>query len=133
MAKHPIIGYLVWLVLFGAVFAWEGLAVCTDRGGLLPAGSRGRMGRGPRRPAGGSVPAGLRSCQLPSARFLRASFRARKLTSALADSTMMCGPGPYPAHGKVPGAETCRKACGLSGKRSKVRCACGVSEPGDVV
>jgi ABC-type molybdate transport system permease subunit len=27
MARHPLIGYLVWVVLFGAVFAWEGLAL----------------------------------------------------------------------------------------------------------
>jgi hypothetical protein len=27
MARHPLIGYLVWLVLFGALFAWEGLAL----------------------------------------------------------------------------------------------------------
>jgi hypothetical protein len=26
MARHPLIGYLVWPVLFGALFAWEGLA-----------------------------------------------------------------------------------------------------------
>jgi hypothetical protein len=27
MARHPLIGYLVWAVLFGAFFAWEGLAL----------------------------------------------------------------------------------------------------------
>ncbi|GAA3379014.1 hypothetical protein GCM10020367_60860 [Streptomyces sannanensis] len=27
MAEHPVIGYLVWAVLFGAVFAWEGIAL----------------------------------------------------------------------------------------------------------
>jgi hypothetical protein len=27
VAQHPVIGYLVWLVLFGALFAWEGLAL----------------------------------------------------------------------------------------------------------
>ncbi len=32
MAKHPLIGYLIWLVLFGAVFAWEGLALARVTG-----------------------------------------------------------------------------------------------------
>jgi hypothetical protein len=32
MAGHPLIGYLVWLVLFGAVFAWEGLALARVTG-----------------------------------------------------------------------------------------------------
>src|SRR5580704_3912076 len=27
MANHPVLGYLVWAVLIGAVFAWEGLAL----------------------------------------------------------------------------------------------------------
>jgi hypothetical protein len=27
VAQHPVIGYLVWAVLFGALFAWEGLAL----------------------------------------------------------------------------------------------------------
>ena len=27
MAQHPVLGYLVWAVLFGALFAWEGLAL----------------------------------------------------------------------------------------------------------
>ena len=27
MIEHPVIGYLVWAVLFGALFAWEGLAL----------------------------------------------------------------------------------------------------------
>lgn len=27
VAQHPLIGYLVWAVLFGATFAWEGLAL----------------------------------------------------------------------------------------------------------
>ena len=27
MAQHPVIGYFVWAVLFGALFAWEGLAL----------------------------------------------------------------------------------------------------------
>ena len=27
LARHPLIGYLAWAVLFGAVFAWEGLAL----------------------------------------------------------------------------------------------------------
>ncbi|MEV0691711.1 DUF6186 family protein [Streptomyces sp. NPDC050388] len=31
VAEHPVIGYLVWAVLFGALFAWEGV-------GLLRAG-----------------------------------------------------------------------------------------------
>ena len=26
MADHPVLGYVVWAVLFGALFAWEGLA-----------------------------------------------------------------------------------------------------------
>ncbi|WP_354641467.1 DUF6186 family protein [Kitasatospora camelliae] len=33
MAEHPVVGYLVWAVLFGAIFAWEGLALALpDRG-----------------------------------------------------------------------------------------------------
>jgi hypothetical protein len=32
MARHPLIGYPVWLVLFGAVFAWEGLALARVTG-----------------------------------------------------------------------------------------------------
>ncbi len=27
VAKHPSIGYLVWAVLFGALFAWEGIGL----------------------------------------------------------------------------------------------------------
>jgi Family of unknown function (DUF6186) len=27
MPRYPLIGYLAWAVLFGAVFAWEGLAL----------------------------------------------------------------------------------------------------------
>src|ERR1700744_1602016 len=27
VASHPLIGYLVWALLIGAVFAWEGLAL----------------------------------------------------------------------------------------------------------
>ena len=27
VAQHPVIGYLVWAVLFGALFAWEGLGL----------------------------------------------------------------------------------------------------------
>ena len=27
MADHPVIGYLVWAVLFGALFAWEGIGL----------------------------------------------------------------------------------------------------------
>jgi hypothetical protein len=27
VAQHPVLGYLVWAVLFGALFAWEGLAL----------------------------------------------------------------------------------------------------------
>jgi Family of unknown function (DUF6186) len=27
VARYPLIGYLAWVVLFGAVFAWEGLAL----------------------------------------------------------------------------------------------------------
>src|ERR1700739_4295708 len=27
MTNHPVLGYLVWAVLIGAVFAWEGLAL----------------------------------------------------------------------------------------------------------
>jgi len=27
MTGHPVLGYLVWAVLIGAVFAWEGLAL----------------------------------------------------------------------------------------------------------
>jgi hypothetical protein len=34
VAQHPLIGYLAWAVLFGALFAWEGLALA--RAGSLP-------------------------------------------------------------------------------------------------
>jgi hypothetical protein len=27
VAQHPVIGYVVWALLFGALFAWEGLAL----------------------------------------------------------------------------------------------------------
>jgi hypothetical protein len=27
VARHPVIGYLVWAALFGALFAWEGLGL----------------------------------------------------------------------------------------------------------
>lgn len=27
VARHPLIGYLVWAILFGTLFAWEGLAL----------------------------------------------------------------------------------------------------------
>ncbi len=27
MARHPVLGHLVWAVLFGTLFAWEGLAL----------------------------------------------------------------------------------------------------------
>ncbi len=27
VAQHPVIGYIVWALLFGALFAWEGLAL----------------------------------------------------------------------------------------------------------
>jgi hypothetical protein len=27
MAQHPVLGYLAWAVLFGALFAYEGLAL----------------------------------------------------------------------------------------------------------
>lgn len=27
VVQHPVIGYLVWAVLFGALFVWEGLAL----------------------------------------------------------------------------------------------------------
>jgi hypothetical protein len=32
MARHPLIGYLAWAVLFGALFAWEGLALAQVTG-----------------------------------------------------------------------------------------------------
>ena len=35
MARHPLVGYLVWALLFGALFAWEGLSLA--RVGSLPA------------------------------------------------------------------------------------------------
>jgi hypothetical protein len=31
-ARHPLTGYLAWAVLFGAVFAWEGLALARVSG-----------------------------------------------------------------------------------------------------
>jgi hypothetical protein len=27
VGDHPVVGYVVWAVLFGAIFAWEGLAL----------------------------------------------------------------------------------------------------------
>ncbi|HXW46028.1 MAG TPA: DUF6186 family protein [Streptosporangiaceae bacterium] len=27
MGDHPVVGYVVWALLFGAIFAWEGLAL----------------------------------------------------------------------------------------------------------
>jgi hypothetical protein len=32
VARHPWIGYLIWAVLFGALFAWEGLALANVPG-----------------------------------------------------------------------------------------------------
>jgi hypothetical protein len=32
--RHPVVGYLVWALLFGALFAWEGLSLA--RVGSLP-------------------------------------------------------------------------------------------------
>jgi hypothetical protein len=32
LAPHPLIGYLAWAVLFGALFAWEGLALARVTG-----------------------------------------------------------------------------------------------------
>ncbi len=32
VARHPVIGYLVWAALFGALFAWEGLALAQVSG-----------------------------------------------------------------------------------------------------
>ena len=32
MAQHPVIGYLIWAVLFGALFAWEGLGLARVSG-----------------------------------------------------------------------------------------------------
>ena len=32
IARHPVIGYLAWAVLFGALFAWEGLALARVTG-----------------------------------------------------------------------------------------------------
>ena len=32
MSRHPFIGYLAWAVLFGALFAWEGLALARVTG-----------------------------------------------------------------------------------------------------
>jgi hypothetical protein len=34
VAHHPVIGYLVWAVLFGALFAWEGLALSHISSGI---------------------------------------------------------------------------------------------------
>jgi hypothetical protein len=34
VAEHPLAGYFAWAVLFGALFAWEGLALA--RVGSLP-------------------------------------------------------------------------------------------------
>jgi hypothetical protein len=32
VARHPVIGYIVWAVLFGALFAWEGLGLARVKG-----------------------------------------------------------------------------------------------------
>jgi hypothetical protein len=32
MTRHPVMGYLAWAVLFGALFAWEGLALARVTG-----------------------------------------------------------------------------------------------------
>ena len=32
VTRHPVIGYLVWAVLFGALFAWEGLGLARVSG-----------------------------------------------------------------------------------------------------
>jgi len=32
MARYPLIGYLAWAVLFGVLFAWEGLALARVTG-----------------------------------------------------------------------------------------------------
>ena len=32
VGRHPVIGYLVWAVLFGALFAWEGLGLARVSG-----------------------------------------------------------------------------------------------------
>lgn len=31
MARHAVLGYVAWAVIFGALFAWEGIAIA--RGG----------------------------------------------------------------------------------------------------
>ncbi len=33
VVRHPLVGYLVWAVLFGGLFAWEGLSL-TQFGGI---------------------------------------------------------------------------------------------------
>jgi hypothetical protein len=32
VARHPVVGYLVWAALFGALFAWEGLGLARASG-----------------------------------------------------------------------------------------------------
>jgi len=32
MPRYPLIDYLVWVILFGALFAWEGLALAQVTG-----------------------------------------------------------------------------------------------------
>ena len=49
MARHPLIGYLAWAVLFGALLAWEGLALAGVSG--VPT-LRGVFGVITRSPAG---------------------------------------------------------------------------------
>jgi len=49
MARYPLIGYLAWVVLFSALFAWEGLALAGVSG--VPA-LRGVFGAILRYPAG---------------------------------------------------------------------------------
>ncbi|KAB8166529.1 hypothetical protein FH609_003085 [Streptomyces sp. 3MP-14] len=34
MADHPVAGYLVWALLFGALFGWEALTLARPEAGL---------------------------------------------------------------------------------------------------
>lgn len=34
MAEHPVIGYLVWAALFGAIFVWEGISLLRPHDGF---------------------------------------------------------------------------------------------------
>jgi hypothetical protein len=34
VARHPVVGYLIWALLFGALFAWEGIGLAHEGDGF---------------------------------------------------------------------------------------------------